>query len=98
MEIVGDPWSTAEKKQIEPRAHEEGEPENRIIVFMLRLLEVDEGRGKTAVLQTAGDSRENRNHTYQSIIGGIEQAGQEDADDGIQYLHAAIVHGGPKKA
>lgn len=65
---------------------------------MLRLLQVDDGGGKATVLQAAGDGRKDRDHAYQSIVGGVEQAGQENADDGIQYLHAAIIHGSPEES
>ena len=87
-----------EKCHIETETHDDVEPEHRVVVAVGGMLQVDQSLCEAAALQVASDEREDGEYADDTIVGRREQARQEDAEQDVEHLCGAAVHGSPKQS
>ena len=91
-------WRTAEEQGVDAQRHENVEPKHGVEVGIRSFLLAVERTDEAALLQGIGYEREDGEHPHDTIVFGCEQARQEDAEDEVEQLLAALTDTSPKEA
>ena len=87
-----------EEGGVERDAHEDVEPEHRVIVGVRGGLLVGQRHLEPAVLQGHGHEREHADDGHHAIVGGCQQAPQDDAEQQAYDLLHHRVHAAPEQS
>ena len=87
-----------EEGGVERDAHEDVEPEHRVIAGVRGGLLVGQRHLEPAVLQGQGHEREHADDGHHAIVGGCQQAPQDDAEQQAYDLLHHRVHAAPEQS
>ena len=96
MVVVGNHRSRKKQDEIAGDAHQDIEPEDTVVVVVLRLLQVADGTLETALLQGCGNQLEDQYHGCHAIVMRRQQTSQNDAEQQAQSLLYHIIHAAPE--
>ena len=95
---IGNQRGGKEEEDVEHEAHDDVEPEDGVILLMRRFALVGQGRRETALLQHAGDIREDDQGGHLTIVVRVEDIDEPKAEQSPQQLYYAVAEASPDEA